>query len=63
MVLGGNMKDSASGKMPDNGLSEKKSFANESPASMGMDSKGPDQKPIGVVKGSVNTSHGKFETA
>ena len=41
------MKDSASGKMPDNGLTEKKSFAGESLASMGMDGKGPDQNPLG----------------
>ena len=58
------MKDSASGKMPDNGLTEKKSFAGESLASMGMDSKGPDQKPMGIAKGSVSApSKGKIEQA
>jgi len=54
-------KDSASGKMPDNGLTEKSSFAGESNASLGLDSKGKDQKPIGTVKKSVSGSHGKFE--
>jgi hypothetical protein len=57
------MKDGASGKMPDNGLTEKSSFAGESNASLGMDSKGKDQKPIGIVKKSVSCSHGKFEMA
>jgi len=47
------MKDSASGKMPDNGLTEKTSFANETPAAHGMDTKGKDQKPMGTVKKSV----------
>jgi|TARA_Y100000310_G_scaffold111910_1_gene110299 hypothetical protein len=54
-------KDSASGKIPANGLSEKSSFAGESNASLGLDSKGKDQKPIGTVKKSVSGSHGKFE--
>ena len=44
------MKDSASGKMPDNGLTEKSSFAGDSTSSLALDSKGPDQKPMGVVK-------------
>lgn len=47
------MKDSASGKMPDNGLTEKSSFANEQPASLAMDSKGKDQKPMGTMKKSA----------
>jgi hypothetical protein len=54
-------KDSASGKIPANGLSEKSSFAGESNASLGLDSKGKAQMPIGTVKKSVSTSHGKFE--
>lgn len=58
------MKDSASGKMPDNGLTEKSSFANETPASLGMDGKGKDHKPIGTAKGSVNVpGKGRFEVA
>jgi hypothetical protein len=55
------MKDTASGKMPDNGLTEKSSFAGDSTASLALDSKGSDQKPIGTVKKSISTSHGKFE--
>lgn len=47
------MKDSASGKMPDNGLTEKTSFANESPESLALGNKGKDQKPIGTVKKSA----------
>ena len=47
------MKDSASGSMPANGLTEKTSFANEKPAACGMDSKGKDQKPMGVAKASA----------
>lgn len=47
------MKDSASGKMPDNGLTEKSGFHNEKPAAQGMDSKGKDQKPMGTAKSSA----------
>jgi len=47
------MKDSANGKMPSNGLTEKTPFANETPAACGLDSKGKDQKPMGVVKKSA----------
>ena len=54
-------KDTASGKMPDNGLTEKSSFAGDSTSSLALDSKGSDQKPIGTVKKGISTSRGKFE--
>jgi len=45
-------------------LTEKSSFANETPASLGMDGKGKDHKPIGTAKGSVNSpGKGRFEVA
>jgi len=66
MVLGGNMygskgghKDTASGKMPDNGLSEKERD-NNTPESLGMGSRGPNQMPMGVAKGKVSTDRGSF---
>ena len=54
-------KDSASGKIPANGLSEKSSFAGESNASLGLDSKGKAQMPQGIAKSNISTDRGKFE--
>jgi hypothetical protein len=59
MVLGGNMKDSASGKIPANGLSEKEKD-NSSPADLGLDSHGPNQLPMGIKKEKVSTPSGSF---
>ena len=51
---------SASGKIPANGLSSLETVAKESPASLALDSHGPNQMPIGVVKKTVSTPLGKF---
>tara|TARA_R110000824_G_scaffold381549_1_gene574335 strand:+ start:35 stop:223 length:189 start_codon:yes stop_codon:yes gene_type:complete len=59
MVLGDNMKDSASGKIPANGLSEKEKD-NSTPKDLGMDSHGPNQMPMGIAKQKVSTSRGSF---
>jgi len=41
---------SASGKIPENGLSSLETVASETPASLGMDSHGPNQMPDGIKK-------------
>jgi hypothetical protein len=51
---------SASGKIPANGLSSLDVVAKESTASLALDSHGPNQMPIGVVKKTVSTPLGKF---
>jgi|TARA_R100000742_G_C4259152_1_gene76998 hypothetical protein len=53
------MKDSASGKIPANGLSEKEKD-NSSPADLGLDSHGPNQMPMGIKKQKVSTPSGSF---
>ena len=52
---------SASGKVPENGLSflEK---ATETPKDLGMDSHGPNQVPMGIVKKKVSSpGEGSFQ--
>ena len=49
-----------SGKIPANGLSFLDHVAKESTASLGLDSHGPNQMPIAVVKKSISTDRGKF---
>mgnify|MGYP003680067455 FL=1 len=55
-------KHSAQGKVPENGMSflEK---TTEDTKQLGLDSHGPNQMPMGIVKKSVSTSKGKFEFA
>jgi len=55
-------KHSAQGKVPENGMSflEK---ATEDTKQLALDSHGPNQMPIGVVKKSVSTPKGTFEFA
>ena len=53
-------KDTASGKIPANGLSSKEDVSKESLASLALDSHGPNQLPIGVVHKSISTDRGKF---
>ena len=55
-------KHSAQGKVPENGLSflEK---TTEDTKQLALDSHGPNQMPMGIVKKSVSTSKGKFEFA
>lgn len=53
------MKDSASGKIPANGLSEKEKD-NSSPKDLGLDSRGPNQMPMGIAKKKVSTDRGSF---
>ena len=42
-------KHSAQGKIPENGLSSLEHVASETPASLGMDSHGPNQVPMGIT--------------
>ena len=42
-------KDTASGKIPANGLSSKEDVASETTKSLALDSQGPNQLPMGVV--------------
>ena len=53
-------KDTASGKIPANGLSSKEDVSKESLASLALASHGPNQLPIGVVHKSISTDRGKF---
>ena len=53
-------KDTASGKIPANGLSSKEDVSKETLASLALNSHGPNQMPIGVVHKSVSTPRGKF---
>ena len=53
-------KHTASGKIPANGLSSLEHVGKESTASLALDSHGPNQMPIGVVKKSISTDRGKF---
>jgi len=53
-------KDTASGKIPANGLSSKEDVSKESLASLALSSKGPNQMPMGVVHKSISTDRGKF---
>mgnify|MGYP003626627224 FL=1 len=55
-------KHSAQGKVPENGMSflEK---TTEDTKQLGLDSHGPNQMPMGIVKKSISTSKGKFEFA
>ena len=53
-------KDTASGKIPANGLSLKEDVSKESLASLAVASHGPNQLPIGVVHKSISTDRGKF---
>ena len=52
-------KHSGQGKVPENGMSflEK---ATEDPKQLGMDSHGPNQVPMGIVKKKVSTPEGSF---
>ena len=53
-------KNTADGKIPENGLSSLEK-ATESPKELGMDSHGPNQMPMGIVKKKVSTpSEGSF---
>ena len=54
-------KDTASGKIPANGLSEKKDISGETLKSLGMDSVGEGQMPQGLAKSTISTDRGKFE--
>jgi hypothetical protein len=56
-------KDTASGKIPANGLSFKEDVSKESTKSLALDSHGPNQMPEGVVHKSISTDRGKFEWA
>jgi len=53
-------KDTASGKIPANGLSSKEDVSKESLASLALSSHGPNQMPMGTVKKTVSTPLGKF---
>ena len=53
-------KDTASGKIPANGLSSKEDVSKESLASLAMASHGPNQMPLGVVHKKISTDRGKF---
>ena len=53
-------KDTASGKIPANGLSSKEDVSKESLASLALSSHGPNQMPMGTAKKTVSTSRGKF---
>ena len=53
-------KDTASGKIPANGLSSKEDVSKETLASLALNSHGPNQMPIGGVHKSVSTPRGKF---
>ncbi len=53
-------KDTASGKIPANGLSSKEDVSKESLASLALSSHGPNQMPMGTVKKTVSTPQGKF---
>ena len=50
----------ASGKIPENGLSSLENVSGETLASLALNSHGPNQMPIGVVHKSVSTPRGKF---
>ncbi len=54
-------KDTASGKIPANGLSSKEDVSKESLASLALASHGPNQMPMGVVHKKISTDRGKFE--
>jgi len=56
-------KDTASGKIPANGLSMKEDVSKETLASLALSSHGPNQMPDGVVHKSISTDRGKFEWA
>ena len=52
---------SASGKIPENGLSSLEK-ATETPKELGMDSHGPNQVPMGIVKKKVSSpGEGSFQ--
>ena len=53
-------KDTASGKIPANGLSAKEDVSKETLASLALASHGPNQMPMGVVHKSISTDRGKF---
>ena len=53
-------KDTASGKIPANGLSFKEDVSKETLASLALVSHGPNQMPMGVVHKSISTDRGKF---
>jgi len=52
-------KHSADSKIPENGLSSLEK-ATEDPKQLGMDSHGPNQIPMGIVKKKVSTPSGSF---
>tara|TARA_R110002020_G_scaffold475930_1_gene714602 strand:+ start:41 stop:226 length:186 start_codon:yes stop_codon:yes gene_type:complete len=58
--MASNKHTAESGKIPANGLSFLDHVAKESTASLALDSHGPNQMPIGVVKKSISTDRGKF---
>ena len=53
-------KATASGKIPENGLSSKEDVSKESLASLALASHGPNQMPMGVVHKKISTDRGKF---
>ena len=53
-------KDTASGKIPANGLSSKEDVSKATLASLALASHGPNQMPMGTVKKTVSTPQGKF---
>ena len=55
-------KHTADGKIPENGLSSLEHVASETPASLGMDSHGPNQMPDGIKKEKFNSpDRGSFQ--
>ena len=54
-------KDTASGKIPANGLSSKEDVASETTKSLALDSHGPNQLPMGVVHKKISTDRGSFD--
>jgi hypothetical protein len=52
-------KHSANGNIPANGLSELETD-NMTNASLGLDSHGPNQLPIGIAKQKITTDRGSF---
>ncbi len=54
-------KDTASGKIPANGLSSKEDVAKETLASLALASHGPNQMPMGVVHKKISTDRGSFD--
>ena len=50
----------ASGKIPENGLSSLENVSGESLAALALTDHGPNQMPMGVVHKAISTDRGKF---